>query len=95
MNKKNILFAVKCESQRRGDLLNEANAKLNQYRKAIENMADYIGLVDCYLCDDIPEELHLKYQPKNDGNYDNESCIKCIAEYFIRGLQDEEAANKK
>ena len=42
--------------------------------KAVKNMAEYIvcaGRVDYYLCDEISQEHHLKYQPKNDGNYDN------------------------
>lgn len=53
--------------------------------KAIDLMAEYIvtlGGVDRYLCDEIPEKHHLKYQPKNDGNYENEPCQKCVAEYF-------------
>lgn len=55
--------------------------------KAIELMAEYIveqGMVDVYLCDDIPEELHLKHQHNFDGIYDNESCQKCVAEYFLQ-----------
>lgn len=58
-----------------------------QYEKAIELMAEYIvalGRVDYFLCDEIPKEIHLKYQPKNDGNYENEPCQKCVAEYFLR-----------
>ena len=42
--------------------------------EAVKNMAEYIvcaGRVDYYLCDEISQEHHLKYQPKNDGNYDN------------------------
>lgn len=57
-----------------------------QYEKAIELMAEYIvtlGRVDYYLCDEIPREIHLKYQPKDDGNYDNEPCQRCVAEYFM------------
>lgn len=53
--------------------------------KAIDLMAEYIitlGGVDRYLCDEITEKHHLKYQPKNDGNYENEPCQKCVAEYF-------------
>ena len=55
--------------------------------KAIDLMAEYIvtlGRVDYYLCDLIPKEIHLKHQPKNDGNYDNEPCQKCVAEYFLK-----------
>lgn len=53
--------------------------------RAIDMMAEYIvtlGGVDIHLCDDIPKKHHLKYQPKNDGNYENEPCQKCVAEYF-------------
>lgn len=56
--------------------------------KAVKNMAEYIvcaGRVDYYLCDEISQEHHLKYQPKNDGNYDNEPCYKCIADWFLQG----------
>ena len=58
-----------------------------QYEKAIDLMAEYIvtlGRVDYFLCDLIPKEIHLKHQPKNDGNYDNEPCQKCVAEYFLK-----------
>lgn len=61
--------------------------------EAVNRMAEYIvtkGRVDYWLCDDIPEELHLKHQPKNDGNYDNAPCIKCVAEYFMGGPQEAE-----
>jgi len=60
--------------------------------EAINRMAEYIvtyGRVDYYLCDDIPKELHLKYQPKNDGNYQNSPCAKCVAEYFMCGADAE------
>lgn len=56
--------------------------------EAVKNMAEYIvcaGRVDYYLCDEISQEHHLKYQPKNDGNYDNESCYKCIVDWFLQG----------
>ena len=56
--------------------------------KAVKNMAEYIvcaGRVDYYLCDEISQEHHLKYQPKNDGNYDNEPCYKCIEDWFLQG----------
>lgn len=55
--------------------------------EAIGRMAEYIvtyGRVDYMLCDDIPNELHLKYQPLDDGNYDNEPCIECVREHFMR-----------
>lgn len=56
--------------------------------EAVKNMAEYIvcaGRVDYYLCDEISQEHHLKYQPKNDGNYDNGPCYKCIADWFLQG----------
>ena len=56
--------------------------------EAVKNMAEYIvcaGRVDYFLCDEISQEHHLKYQPKNDGNYDNEPCYKCIADWFLQG----------
>lgn len=56
--------------------------------EAVKNMAEYIvcaGRVDYYLCDEISQEHHLKYQPKNDGNYNNEPCYKCIADWFLQG----------
>ena len=56
--------------------------------EAVKNMAEYIvcaGRVDYYLCDEISQEHHLKYQPKNDGSYDNEPCYKCIADWFLQG----------
>ena len=62
--------------------------------KAVKNMAEYIvcaGRVDYYLCDEISQEHHLKYQPKNDGNYDNEPCYKCIADWFLQGHKWQES----
>ena len=64
----------------------EAEKEMEKYKKAVELMAEYIvtlGRVDYHLCDEIPKEIHLKHQPKNDGNYDNEPCQKCVAEYFL------------
>lgn len=61
--------------------------------EAVKNMAEYIvcaGRVDYYLCDEISQEHHLKYQPKNDGNYDNEPCYKCIADWFLQGHKRQE-----
>lgn len=62
-------------------------------KKALELMAKYIvefGRVDYFLCDNIPQLLHLQYQPKNDGNYENKPCIKCVQEYFIQQAQEQE-----
>lgn len=61
--------------------------------KAVKDMAEYIvcaGRVDYYLCDEISQEHHLKYQPKNDGNYDSEPCYKCIADWFLQGHEWQE-----
>ena len=61
--------------------------------KAVDLMAEYIvtlGRVDYHLCDLIPKEIHLKHQPKNDGNYDNEPCQKCVAEYFLKKAGEQE-----
>ena len=66
---------------------------VNVLNKAIDLMAEYIvtlGGVDRYLCDEIPEEHHMKYQPKNDGNYENEPCQKCVAEYFKKKAGEQE-----
>lgn len=67
-------------------LADDNNNSRMRHEKAIELMAEYIvtlGRVDYFLCDEIPKDIHLKYQPKNDGNYDNEPCQKCVAEYFL------------
>ena len=68
--------------------LARVTAERDEAIKAVKNMAEYIvcaGRVDYYLCDEIAQEHHLKYQPKNDGNYDNEPCYKCIADWFLQG----------
>ena len=60
---------------------------------AVARMAEYIvtlGGVDYHLCDVIPQEHHLKYQPKNDGDYDNEPCIECVKAYFMSGAGKEQ-----
>lgn len=82
------------------DALEELQAELEQAKRerdaaveAVKNMAEYIvcaGRVDYYLCDEISQEHHLKYQPKNDGNYDNEPCYKCIADWFLQGHEWQE-----
>lgn len=68
--------------------LKQVKAERDAAVEAVKNMAEYIvcaGRVDYYLCDEISQEHHLKYQPKNDGNYDNEPCYKCIADWFLQG----------
>ena len=54
-------------------------------KKALELASKFIveyGRVDQFLCDDIPDPIHLKHQPKNNGDYANRPCIKCVQEYF-------------
>ena len=76
----------------RGELA-RVTAERDAAVEAVKNMAEYIvcaGRVDYYLCDEISQEHHLKYQPKNDGNYDNEPCYKCIADWFLQGHEWQE-----
>ncbi|CAB1243674.1 protein of unknown function [Ruminococcaceae bacterium BL-6] len=71
----------------------KADSECATLKRALEGASKYIvefGRVDYFLCDDIPQELHLKYQPKNDGNYENGPCIKCVQEYFIQKAQEAE-----
>jgi len=80
---------VKCSADKIGKL----ESKCDALKKALELMATYLvrlGRVDEMLCDDIPQSLHLKYQPKNDGDYENEPCIKCVQEYYIQQAQEQE-----
>ena len=87
-----------CENAERAytkaqDDLARVTAERDAAVKAVKNMAEYIvcaGRVDYYLCDEISQEHHLKYQPKNDGNYDNEPCYKCIADWFLQGHEWQE-----
>lgn len=72
-------------ARKASDELERVTAERDAVVEAVKNMAEYIvcaGRVDYYLCDEISQEHHLKYQPKNDGNYDNEPCYKCIADWF-------------
>lgn len=83
--------AMISENARLKEQLSRVTAERTAAAKTINCMADYIvtyGRVDYHLCDEIPKGLHLKYQPKNDGNYENAPCIKCVAEYFMRGLEE-------
>ena len=68
--------------------LTRVTAERDAAKEAVKNMAEYIvcvGRVDYILCDEISQEHHLKYQPKNDGNYDNEPCYRCVADWFLQG----------
>lgn len=72
--------------------LEQTQAERDAALSAVDRMAEYIvtfGLVDYWLCDDIPRELHLKHQPKDDGNYENGPCIECVKEYYLHGPQKE------
>ena len=78
------LFMAYCEQQK----------QIATLKKALELMATYLvhfGRIDEMLCDDIPQPLHLKYQPKNDGDYENGPCIQCVQEYYIQQAQEQEA----
>lgn len=82
------LSAQQDENEKLRAELEQAKRERDAAVEAVKNMAEYIvcaGRVDYYLCDEIPQEHHLKYQPKNDGNYDNEPCYKCIADWFLQG----------
>lgn len=68
-------------------------AERDTLKKALALMATYLvhfGRLDEMLCDDIPQPLHLKYQPKNDGEYEDEPCIKCVQEFYIQQAQERE-----
>lgn len=76
--------------------IEQVKAERDAAMTAIDRMAEYIvtmGLVDYWLCDDIPRELHLKHQPKDDGDYENGPCIECVKEYYLRGPQKAEIYN--
>ena len=75
------------------DALAAVTAERDAAANAVARMAEYIvtlGGVDYHLCDVIPQEHHLKYQPKNDGDYDNEPCIECVKAYFMSGAGKEQ-----
>ena len=82
------ISALQAENAQLQAELEQAKRERDAAVEAVKNMAEYIvcaGRVDYYLCDEISQEHHLKYQPKNDGNYDNEPCYKCIADWFLQG----------
>lgn len=82
------LSTLQAENERLRAELEQVKRERDAAVEAVKNMAEYIvcaGRVDYYLCDEISQEHHLKYQPKNDGNYDNEPCYKCIADWFLQG----------
>ena len=82
------LSTLQAENEKLRADLARVTAERDAAIEAIKNMAEYIvcvGRVDYFLCDEISQEHHLKYQPKNDGNYDNEPCYRCVADWFLQG----------
>ena len=79
------------------DNLASVTAERDEAASAVAKMAEYIvtlGGADYHLCDVIPQEHHLKYQSKNDGDYDNEPCIECVKAYFMSGAGKEQNDGK-
>ena len=75
------------------DALAAITAERDAAANAVARMAEYIvtlGGADYHLCYYIPQEHHLKFQPKNDGDYDNEPCIECVKAYFMSGAGKEQ-----
>ena len=82
------LSTLQAENEKLRSDLALVTAERDAAQEAVKNMAEYIvcaGRVDYFLCDEISQEHHLKYQSKNDGNYDNEPCYKCVADWFLKG----------
>lgn len=72
-------------AEQRYQLYDGALTTIATLEKALELASKFIveyGRVDQFLCDDIPDPIHLKHQPKNNGDYANRPCIKCVQEYF-------------
>ena len=89
--------ALLAEVKRQAAEIAAVTAERDALKEALELMAEYIvtlGGVDYHLCDVIPQEHHLKYQPKNDGDYDNEPCIECVKAYFMSGAGKEQNDGK-
>ena len=88
------LSTLQAENEKLRGELEQVKAERDAAVEAVKNMAEYIvcaGRVDYFLCDEISQEHHLKYQPKNDGNYDNEPCYKCVADWFLQGHKWQES----
>ena len=88
------LSTLQAENEKLRAELEQVKAERDAAVEAVKNMAEYIvcaGRVDYFLCDEISQEHHLKYQPKNDGNYDNEPCYKCVADWFLQGHKWQES----
>lgn len=74
------------------DLIENQQRHIEALKSALHEMAaDLVawGRVDYWLCDDVPDKLHMKYQPKNDGNYENEPCVECVKEYYLQKASGE------
>ena len=74
------------------DLIENQQREIEALKSALHEMATDLvawGRVDYWLCDDVPTELHMKYQPKNDGNYENEPCVECVKEYYLQKASGE------
>nr|DAL24851.1 MAG TPA_asm: hypothetical protein [Caudoviricetes sp.] len=74
------------------DLIENQQREIEVLKSALHEMAaDLVawGRVDYWLCDDVPDKLHMKYQPKNDGNYENEPCVECVKEYYLQKASGE------
>lgn len=80
---------------RAADLIENQQREIEALKSALHEMATDLvawGRVDYWLCDDVPTELHMKYQPKNDGNYENEPCVECVEEYYLQKANDNPSA---
>ena len=64
------------------NLRRENEALRAAYHEIAEDLVAFGG-VDYWLCDEVPTKLHLKYQPQNDGNYENKPCVECVKEYYF------------
>lgn len=74
------------------DLIENQQQEIEALKSALHEMAvDFVamGRIDYWFCDDVPTELHMKHQPKNDGNYENEPCTECVKEYYLQKASGE------
>ena len=73
------------------DLIENQQREIEALKSSLHEMATDLvawGRVDYWLCDDVPTKLHMKHQPKNDGNYENEPCVECVKEYCLQKAND-------
>ena len=73
------------------DPIENQQREIETLKSALHEMAvDFVamGRIDYWFCDDVPTELHMKHQPKNDGNYENEPCVECVKEYYLQKAND-------